>query len=31
MEWWAWVLVGWTLAGVCVAAVLGRWFRFLRG
>jgi hypothetical protein len=25
-----WVLVGWLLASVCVAAALSRWFRWLR-
>jgi hypothetical protein len=25
-----WVLLGWMLASVCVAAGLARWFRFLR-
>jgi hypothetical protein len=25
-----WVLVGWLLASVCVAAALSRWFRYLK-
>jgi hypothetical protein len=28
---WAWVVVGWVLASVCLAAAVGRWFRWLRG
>jgi hypothetical protein len=27
---WAWVVIGWCLASVCVGAALARWFRWLR-
>jgi len=27
---WAWVVVGWCLASVCLALGVARWFRFLR-
>lgn len=27
---WAWVLVAWCVASVCVGLALGRWFRYLR-
>jgi hypothetical protein len=29
MEWW-WVLVGWLVASVGLAAAIARWFRWLR-
>jgi hypothetical protein len=28
--WWAWVVIGWCMASVCIALGLARWFRFLR-
>jgi hypothetical protein len=30
MEWWAWVLVGWFVMSVGLAAMIARWFRWLR-
>jgi hypothetical protein len=27
---WAWVLLAWLLASVCVGAACARWFRYLR-
>jgi len=30
MPWFAWVIIGWALACVCVAAGVARWFRIQR-
>jgi hypothetical protein len=27
---WAWVLIAWLLASVCLGAGLARWFRYIR-
>jgi hypothetical protein len=30
VPWWAWLLVGWLMASICLGAALARWFRWLR-
>jgi hypothetical protein len=33
-EWmpgWAWVLIGWFVASLCLGAAVARWFRWVRG
>lgn len=31
MEWWAWLVIGWVMAALCLAAGASRWFRWVRG
>jgi hypothetical protein len=30
MEWWLWIIVGWLVMSVGLAAAIARWFRWLR-